>query len=208
MGILFDFDGVIADTSDRILQHTAEASRHLGFPRHPTREDLHALERMDFDALGRHLGIPEEKIDALVQEILALFREDPLPLPIFEGMHEVLTSLSKRTPLGIVTGNSHGTVARFLHENGLANTVQVILGLELSLAKDQKILLAARELGEPPSGLCFVGDAKSDILAARKAGAKSVAVAWGSQPAHKLRTACPDHLVFTPRELLSLLGCC
>jgi len=205
MSVLFDFDGVLADTSDLIVRHAREVSLRLGFPRHPTREDLHALEKMEFADLGRHLGIPEPWIEPFVEGILLLFREDPRPLPVFDGMPEVLTAVSARTRIGIVTGNSCAIVERFLLHHGLNGTVRLIIGLEACLSKDRKILLAAERLDEPLSRLCLVGDSRSDLVAARQAGVRSIAVTWGSQPAERLREENPDHLVHSTGELLALL---
>jgi len=206
MSVLFDFDGVIADTSDLIVRYAREASLRVGSPCHPKREDLQALKRMEFSDLGRHLKIPEEEIGSFVEQILVYFREDPKPVPVFEGMPQVLTALSALTPVGIVTGNSHLTVERVLQQQGLTGAVRVVIGLEAGLTKDRKILLAAEKLGDSPQGVYLVGDSASDIVAARKAGARSVAVAWGSQSADKLRGENPDHLVHSPRELLALLS--
>ena len=53
--ILFDFDGVLADTLDDLLSFAQEACAQLGFPRNPTPADLDALETMSFIDYGRQL---------------------------------------------------------------------------------------------------------------------------------------------------------
>jgi phosphoglycolate phosphatase len=52
----------------------------------------------------------------------------------------------------------------------------------------------------------LVGDAVSDIRAARDASVKSIAVSWGHQSLSKLMDAKPDYLVRSPWELLELLA--
>jgi phosphoglycolate phosphatase len=48
----------------------------------------------------------------------------------------------------------------------------------------------------------YVGDAVSDILAARQVSVKSVAVGWGHQSLSKLVKAQPDHVIHAPQELI------
>ena len=50
----------------------------------------------------------------------------------------------------------------------------------------------------------YVGDAVSDIHAARQAEVQSVAVGWGHQSLGRLSNARPDHIVHTPREIIEL----
>jgi phosphoglycolate phosphatase len=51
----------------------------------------------------------------------------------------------------------------------------------------------------------YVGDAVSDIHAARQVSVKSVAVSWGHQSRSKLVNAKPDHIVHAPIEIVALL---
>jgi phosphoglycolate phosphatase-like HAD superfamily hydrolase len=52
----------------------------------------------------------------------------------------------------------------------------------------------------------MVGDAVSDIRAARQASIKSIAVGWGHQSISRLEAEHPDHLVKTPLKLKLLLS--
>lgn len=58
----------------------------------------------------------------------------------------------------------------------------------------EPIIAIARELGVAPDELWVVGDGTQDILAARAAGARGVAIAGGFHDAAKLRAAAPDAL--------------
>jgi phosphoglycolate phosphatase len=49
--------------------------------------------------------------------------------------------------------------------------------------------------------LIYVGDETRDIEAAKRAGAKSIAVAWGYNNAAILKRHNPDKLVFEPSEI-------
>jgi phosphoglycolate phosphatase-like HAD superfamily hydrolase len=47
----------------------------------------------------------------------------------------------------------------------------------------------------------MIGDAVSDIRAARAAGIKSVAVTWGHQSRQKLSQEAPDLIIDEPEDL-------
>jgi len=63
-------------------------------------------------------------------------------------------------------------------------------------------MLAAVEVGVPPTGMLFVGDSPADMTAASASGAVAVAAGWG-QPSSDIRDF--DHRVETPNAILDLL---
>ena len=65
--ILFDFDGVLADTIDDLLNFAKEACAQLGLQRIPTPADLDALDTMSFADYGRQLEVPDQQIDQFVK---------------------------------------------------------------------------------------------------------------------------------------------
>ncbi len=205
MSVLFDFDGVLGDTLERILEHAREASVQVGVPCVPLREHLNALEKMEFLELGRTMGIPVEKLDLFEAEVFSRFRADTRPVPSFPGVPEVVLRISALTRLGIVTGNTDKTVLRFLDRNGLAGRFAFVLGGEIRKTRSRKVLEGAERFGVQPNELILVGDARSDIAAARKTGATSVAVTWGHQTRERLSGAGPDFMVDSPEDLFRLL---
>jgi phosphoglycolate phosphatase-like HAD superfamily hydrolase len=71
-------------------------------------------------------------------------------------------------------------------------------------SKVEKILKAKSQLTAEADAVYYVGDAVSDIHAARQAVIKSVAVGWGHQSLAKLLKSQPDHIVHTPQEISAL----
>ncbi len=205
MNVLFDFDGVLGDTLERMLEHARAASIEVGAPCVPAREHLNALEKMEFLELGRTMGIPAEKLELFEAEILSRFRGDTRPVPVFPGVAKAVLRISALARLGIVTGNSEKTVLDYLDSNGLAGRFEFVLGGDVRKTRSRKIREGARRFGGPVSEVVLVGDARSDIAAARETGATSVAVTWGHQSRERLSGAGPDYLVDSPEELLRLL---
>lgn len=205
MIFIFDFDGVLAHSLPHMLEFARQACRELGYPMQPSPADLDALERMEFSEFGRQLGLPADKIDAFVQRCIGLFNALEDPLPIFAGMREALLSLSELAEIAIITGNSQKTVQRFLRAHHLDGAVDLILSTENPGGRAEKIFSVIEALQGSPDNTYMIGDAVSDIRAARQAGVRSVAVCWGHQSREKLVAEKPDHLAEAPEDLLMLI---
>jgi phosphoglycolate phosphatase len=205
MIVLFDFDGVLADTLDDILCFSEIVCSQLGHPRQPTPGDLDALDLMSFHELGKKLALPEDKAQDFATRCVQMFTQRQLPPKIFDGMQEVVAQLSARAKIGIITGNSAKVVFKFLDQYGLAGYVSQVMGGDLPGTRADKIRTAVNCLGTPEDDTYMVGDAVSDIRAAREASVMSVAVCWGHQSGKRLLEAGPDYLVHSPKELLAIL---
>ena len=204
--VLFDFDGVLADTLDDMLRFAEAVCSKLGFSRTPTLEDLDALDRMEFAEFGRRLELPEDKIQDFVRDSFQMFSQRETPPRLFEGMGDVVIQLSVASKIGIVSGNTSSVIRRFLDYYGLTRYVNIVLGADTPGSRPEKIRQAVKGLGQRMGEKAFmVGDAVSDIRAARAASVVSIAVGWGHQSGEKLMQAKPDYFVRSPVELLAIL---
>ena len=204
--VVFDFDGVLADTLDEMLHIARLVCETMGYPCEPSPADLNALNKMEFAELGKQLGIPEQRVQEFVERTFRLFGARPAPPRIFTGMREVVLKLADFNKIGILTGNSFQVVDRFLETNDLSAAIAVVLSADAPgnrLAKLQRIV---SQLAGPAGNAYLVGDAVSDVQVARESSITSIAVTWGHQSEAKLRSVNPDYLVHTPQELLSILS--
>jgi uncharacterized HAD superfamily protein len=89
--IAFDIDGVVADTMEMFIRlaHERYSLEHL------TKEDISCYD------LYKCLGLEKEVLDDLI--CLTLDDEHTLQIPPISGAMEVLTDLSRHTPLRFVT---------------------------------------------------------------------------------------------------------
>lgn len=203
--ILFDFDGVLADTMEDVLAFGREACAQLGFECSPSPADLDALDTMSVADYGRQLKLPPEYIEEFSSRYLQLFIQKPTPPRLFPGMERVISQAAKNNALAIITGNSTLTVEAFLKEYKLQDYIKLVLGAEKKASRAEKIRSALRTLGRPAETAWMVGDSISDIRAAQETSLKSVAVTWGHQSFSRLQKAGPDYLVHSPQELAELL---
>jgi phosphoglycolate phosphatase len=202
--IIFDFDGVLADTLDDMLNFAQAVCSELGIDRIPTPADLDALETMSFVEYGKQLGVPLQLADEFARRCLKRFVEKTNSPKIFEGMAQVVKQLSIRHKLAIVTGNTTRAVEHFLIENGIRQYISALYAVDQPGSKVEKILKAKSQLATEQNAVYYVGDAVSDIHAARQVSVKSVAVSWGHQSLSKLDNTQPDYIVRSPMELIDV----
>lgn len=203
--VVFDFDGVLADTLDEMLHISKQVCESMGYPCEPSPADLNALNRMEFAELGKQLGIPEPRVDEFVERTFRLFSTRPAPPRIFPGMREVVLGLADKTKIGILTGNTFQVVDRFLETNELSAAIDVVMSADAPGNRSMKLERIVSQLGQPEGKKYLVGDAVSDVKVAREGSVTSVVVTWGHQSEAKLCGANPDYIVHTPSELLCIL---
>lgn len=205
--ILFDYDGVLADTLEDLLQFGQKACNKLGVKHSVTKDDLSNLEVMSFASYGRACEVPEHLVDEFVKICLNLFTEKKSPPAIFAGLSDVIRHLSATHMIAIVTTNSSQNVNAFLVQHGLDGLVQAVYGVDSPGSKAQKISIAReRLLGNSTHAEVFmVGDSLSDVLAAKEASVTSIAVTWGHQGVEILLRGNPDYVVSSPHQLIEII---
>ena len=203
--ILFDYDGVLADTLGDMILFAQQVCDELGVDHIVTPQDLNSLEIMSFATYGQQLGVPEHLVNEFVRRAIKKFSGKHTPPELFTGMDEVLKKLSAHNSIAIVTGSASPSVKNFLAAHGLLEYVQAIYGLDMPGSKSEKILSAKTRFAQDNENIYLVGDSLSDIRAAKETGIKSIAVSWGHQSLEKLSSAAPDHLVHSPQELFETL---
>ena len=202
--ILFDFDGVLADTLADMLRFAQEVCDELGVKHTVVQTDLSELEVMSFATFGRACETPEELVDEFVRRCTRKFAEKKSPPAIFNGLGEVVRKLAESHVLAVVTGNTEENVRAFLQEHGLEGCVRAVYGVDMPGSKVDKILMAKSQFAAEGETVFMVGDSLSDVRAARQAGVKSIAVSWGHQSVGMLVRAVPDHVVRLPEELIEI----
>jgi len=205
--IIFDYDGVLADTRDDLLQVGQAACKKLGVDHLVTIDDLNNLEVMSFASFGQACEVPEPLIGEFVEICLNAFAEKESPPTIFTGMPEVIKYLSSNHRIAVVTTNTSQNVSSFLVKHDLDAHIQAIYGVESPGSKVQKIIQARNQLSgnRKQESVFMVGDSLSDVLAAKEASVFSVAVTWGHQRLEKLLRGNPDFVANSPHQLIEII---
>ncbi|MDD4351857.1 MAG: HAD family hydrolase [Candidatus Gracilibacteria bacterium] len=120
--------------------------------------------------------------------------------------HEaVLTKvLAKGHSVGIVTYNSSIPVRNVLERYKL--NIPTVIGHDDMDFKADGILKAITELGGRPESSVYIGDHSNDVLEAKKAGVRSVAMTTGFVSREELKKHEPDLILDKLEDLLKYLS--
>lgn len=196
-----DYDGVLVDSFDELLDLVRRAQVRVGSGRAPSAEDLRTIENLTLRDLAVHIGLVEGKIDTFMREAYTLQAEG-WRVELFPGVREVLRVLCRTHVLVVITASHGGAVAAMLARSGVGDSITEVLGGESGMSKARRIELAGCRHGFARDATVMVGDAISDIRAGRLAGVKTAAVTWGYQPRALLLAETPDFVLECPRDLL------
>ncbi len=201
---VFDFDGTIANSKDKIIQIINELSYKYGY------EKLSIQQIKLFQSKGArwlisNLEISKMRVPFLMRDIRADLFEITKDLKPFVGISNVLRELKDhKIVLGILTTNSESNVRLFIKNNNIDFFDFIYHGSSL-FGKDVllKKMLKGQVLNKEET--VYVGDEDRDIEAAKKIGLKSIAVTWGFNSKKLLASTKPNYLITKPLDLLSIL---
>ncbi|HND49707.1 MAG TPA: HAD hydrolase-like protein, partial [Anaerolineales bacterium] len=92
----------------------------------------------------------------------------------------------------------------FLAQHGLSDLFHAVYGVDTPGSKAHKIALARERFGEET--VFMIGDALSDVRAAKEAGVISIAVTWGHQSLETLLRGEPDYAVNNLHNLIKIIN--
>ncbi len=183
--VLFDLDGTLVDTAPDMVLTLQEMQRD------------HDYEPVDY-GLGRanvsngamgllRVGFPdldEEGRSALIAEYVERYAERLCErTTVFAGLERLLDRLDDLgRPWGVVTNKPARLTEPLLHQLGLASrSACTVSGDTLAVRKPEPepILLGCEIAGVVPQRSIYVGDASRDIEAGTRAGAATIAAAYG-----------------------------
>jgi beta-phosphoglucomutase len=199
--IVFDFDGVIADSEPLHLRAYQQVLREDGIEL--SRDDYYT-RYLGFDDSGlfralakdRGIAITDDRVDEWVEDkshiIEGLLTEDS---ELFPGAAACIQMLSRRFPLAIASGALRPEIELVLENAGLLHHFKVIAsasdGVRGKPAPDLYLLAIGklRELLPVDASACVaIEDSHWGIEAARKASLRTVAIAH-TYPAAELASA-------------------
>jgi phosphoglycolate phosphatase len=199
---LFDFDGVLADSLDLYSEAVARCLLRIGTPIVKNREDYLALFEGNFYESMAAKGVDLVAFAGAAKEILPGIDYDAMKP--FDGLIPVLEALQKDHLLAVISSNGFRTISKMLERFGFDRFFQEILGSDFLFSKKDKIAHALSKYGIDRERTFYIGDTTGDILEAREAGVRTVAVTWGWHSREKLVAAHPDFLVDRPEDLLTI----
>jgi len=202
--LVFDWDGTIIDSASTIADCIRLAAGDLGLDV-PTKEQAsHVIGLGLQDALRYAVpGLRSEQTAEFVARYRYhfLMREDAMGL--FDGMRELIESMSKVRTLAIATGKSRRGLDRALDTTGLKPYFQSSRCADETNPKPHPAMLLelTREFDVAPAAALMIGDTSHDLDMARAAGVDALAVTYGAHAADSLRACAPRGCVGSVPEL-------
>ncbi len=199
--IIFDYDGVLADSLDLTISIYNDLSSKYGVKKIEDKDDFTKFFYDNFFIGVKKNGIKPELAPLFLNEILEGLSKNLEKIPIFPGIKEILSSLAEKYKLVIVSSNASQLPLGFLENHGITEISEVI-GSDKERSKVKKILKIKKE--NPKSRIFYVGDTVGDIDEGRAAKVFTVAAGWGFHSKEDLLGANPDFLAESPQELLNI----
>ena len=187
--ILFDFDGVIADSFEVFFKAFTEVCTEMGFKHLNSKE---ALLRLFDGNLLRQLwkaGFPFWRIKGLVRRFEPRIAAENMKIQPFPGMPELLCELAAVHPVYIISSNASAHVAAFCARFAIEG-IRDMIGSDRETSKVKKIRSVSRR--HPGHVPYYIGDTKGDMIEGNAARATTVAVAWGWHHLPRLLEGKPD----------------
>ncbi len=210
--VLFDLDGTLMDTDDQAVEALAHRLQRLRWP-HPDR------------AARRFVMASETPGNALMTMVDMVGLDGPLmafsdrlrrwrglrartDFRIVVGVEEMLAELNRRYRLAVVTTRGLSNTKAFLAQYGLSAVFDALVTRECTWRlkpHPAPVRHAAQLLGVPVARCVMVGDTTVDVRAARRAGAKAVAVLCGFGEQRELERAGAHVILEHTSQIVSLL---
>ena len=200
--LMFDFDGVIADSLDIFYEKFVYACNQHNYNLFP---DLNSfLSLFDgnlFDGMIKS-GVKEIDILPVLNTMSKVLNPEIDSISLFPGIIDMINFLSELHPVYIITSNVNPVVSSILKKNGAKGILDVI-GSDKEQCKTIKI---RKIIDKYPMHIPFyIGDTKGDMIEGKLANARTVGVDWGWHGRKRLSEVWPDYIAENIPELQDIL---
>ncbi|MGB3401487.1 MAG: HAD-IA family hydrolase [Microcoleaceae cyanobacterium] len=199
--ILFDFDGTLADTFEALVNITNRLAEEYGYP--PVNQsEIDQLKNLSSWQIIKKSGISIFQLPFLLRRIRSELHNQLEYIEIFPGIKDALFQLKNNGySLYVLTSNSTENVNIFMQENQILELFSGIYSSSNLFGKHRKIRAILKQERIKPHQAVYVGDETRDIMAAKKANIKAIAVSWGFNNSEVLSHHNPDVLIHSPEQL-------
>lgn len=204
MLVVFDFDGTLVDSLAVSVKVFAEIAPKLHLK--PI-GDLETARRTPTRILLKQMGVRFWQLPRVVRAFQDAAAGHAAELKLFPGIPDALRQLRDAGHrLGVLSSNSEDTIRTCLRANAAEGYFAFVVGTPKLFGKAGALKRILKAEGVPASAAAYVGDELRDVAAAKKAGVKCLAAAWGGfHAAELLQSAGPDAVLTAPAQLASLL---
>ena len=201
-GIIFDVDGTLTYTNQLIFDsfnHITE--KYLG--KKFSDEEIIALFGPTEDVILKE--ICKDDYESARKDYYAYYKGNHSIAQLYEGIKSLIIDIKNADILlAIFTGKGRTSALITLNEHGLTEYFDLIVsGDDVSNHKPspEGIIKFLNKNNLNPSDVLMIGDAPSDITAAKEAGVKIASVVWDSYSEDEVRKLNGNNIFHTVDEL-------
>ncbi len=203
--LIFDLDGTLVDSIADIAHHLNDALAERNLPTH----DVATIAQWVGEG-ARHLVMRAVSQAALVDEVLAAYRARYHAHPVihthvYPGLDAALDELAPGHALCVVSNKPHELTLQVCRTLLARWPFAAFVGEQTGRPPKPDpaaVRSVLATIGVEPHEAVMIGDSEIDVMTAKRAGMRSIAVAWGLRPRSLLSEA--DALVETPSALSAL----
>lgn len=211
--VMFDLDGTLVDSVpdlatavDRMLVELGREPAGVDKVRTWVGNGVRVLVRRALADDIDHAAVSDAETEVALARFLDIYADCHDLITLYPGVHELLEALSTAAvELAVVTNKPERFVAPLLEQVGLGGYFRWIIGGDTlpQQKPDPAALLQVMHLaGVSQAQSLFVGDSRTDVLAARAAGVPCVAVSYGYNHGRPVAEEEPALVVDSLAELL------
>lgn len=203
--IIFDFDGVIINSHDIQVKALTESFKAICGEGTPPYDDFFKLSGEGLKNIFTQLGLPLEMIP-IYQKIS---RENIGLIKIHEGMIELLEKLIESGRFcALCTGKDRSRTIEILKHFKIEHFFKIVVCSDDVInpkPHPESLMLIIDDLNATLEDTVIVGDGINDMLSAKNADIKSIAVTWGDVPEKSLKDCKPDRICYSITQLKNIL---
>lgn len=196
--LIFDWDGTLVDSLERIIGSMHHAAQQCGVP------------RLSDDAVSAIIGLSLSKAivklypqladePALVEQLRKAYSDHYMaqehePSPFYPGVRDALDNFrSAGYQLAVATGKSRMGLDRILDGHHMQDFFDITRCADETRSKPDPLMLEQilQHCDQRPQSAIMVGDSPYDLRMANQAGMPAVAVSYGAVPLETLRKENP-----------------
>lgn len=205
--LIFDFDGVLADSFDTFYPLMRDVMKHVGLSLTPD-------QYRNFFVDNVHQSIKNFINDENKYALAMEFRnsnydrhcnEESHKAKLFPGAVEFLKEIGKNYILTIASSGREDNIKNLLEKNCVKNLFGLILA-NTATSKAGMIKETLNKFQAIPKETIMLTDTVGDIDIAKKCGLKTIAVTWGFHSAKILKSSKPNFIVNNFNELINYLN--
>jgi len=208
--VIFDWDGTLMDSVDRIVSSMQSAAKTVGLPI-PSNDEVKQIIGLSLNIALKEIfsGITDDQISAmLVQYKYQYIEGDNTPTPLFDNAANLLSQLRQNNKLlAVATGKGRDGLNRVLQVSETGDFFHTTrCAGEMPSKPDPHMLHSIlTEFDIAPHEAIMIGDTSHDLKMAQNAGVDSIGVTFGVHDKQVLEQYGPKAIVDSLSALQALL---